>query len=118
MFSFYRPAIRYTYVSTSPWQQAHLNVVVGQVVTGSSSCPVASNTVISTLVFSLPPGEATAWYASLAEALMLDRRCQYDFTLTLTARGAGDQEIEIDGLVIMPGASAFSVYTQAGETSN
>ncbi|XP_022106018.1 laminin subunit alpha-1-like [Acanthaster planci] len=110
---FYRPAIRYTYDSTSPWQQANLNVVVSQPDAGSSSCPVAANTPISSLVISLPPGTATAWYASQGESLMLDRRCRYDFTLTLSSRGAGAQEIKIDGLVIMPAPNAFSVYTQA-----
>ncbi|XP_038046622.1 laminin subunit alpha-1-like [Patiria miniata] len=110
---FYRPAIRYTYTSSTPWQQANLNIVVAQSDANPSLCPVAVGTSISTLVISLPPGTATAWYASEREALTLDRRCRYDVTLTLSARGTGAQEIAIDALVIMPATTSFSVYTQA-----
>ncbi|XP_033642948.1 laminin subunit alpha-3-like isoform X2 [Asterias rubens] len=109
---FYRPVIRYTYVSSSPWLQANLNIVSAQSDAGTSLCPVAVGTTISTVAFSLPPGESTGWYASSGQSVMLDRRCNYDVTLRLTNDGSGSEEIEIDSLVLLPTGDSFPIYTQ------
>ncbi|XP_072017698.1 laminin subunit alpha-1-like [Amphiura filiformis] len=112
------PTIRYSYSSNFVWDSARLIVTAtgNSDVTVNDTCPYDPGTQVWSSAMMFAPGLAVAARPDDDGPVVLDRDCTYEVALEMLDNGDGVNDIDIDGLVLMPNINETLAFEIADST--